>query len=156
MQGMSYLHSSNIEVHGHLKSTNCVIDNRMVVKITGFGFNTILSPDRGKCSSGGCIYIDLIFISYLIRNVLFLTDLWTAPEHLRKEGISQKGDVYSFAIIAQEIMLRKSTFYTQTCSEKAGETGTPLLYTYWPLLGSYWCSFSETSYKLNSLWKMPW
>ncbi|KAM9462546.1 guanylyl cyclase C isoform 1-T1 [Clarias gariepinus] len=118
-KGMSYLHSSNIEVHGHLKSTNCVIDNRMVVKITGFGFNTILSPDRGKCSSGGCIYIDLIFISYLIRNVLFLTDLWTAPEHLRKEGISQKGDVYSFAIIAQEIMLRKSTFYTQTCSEKA-------------------------------------
>lgn len=51
MQGMSYLHSSNIEVHGHLKSTNCVIDNRMVVKITGFGFNTILSPDIGKGSS---------------------------------------------------------------------------------------------------------
>ncbi|MCI4384237.1 hypothetical protein PGIGA_G00036610 [Pangasianodon gigas] len=91
-KGMSYLHSSNIEVHGHLKSTNCVIDNRMVVKITGFGFNTILSPDR---------------------------DLWTAPEHLRKEGISQKGDVYSFAIIAQEIMLRKCTFYTKACSDKA-------------------------------------
>ncbi|KAK3559596.1 hypothetical protein QTP86_013563 [Hemibagrus guttatus] len=90
-KGMSYLHSSNIEVHGHLKSTNCVIDNRMVVKITGFGFNTILSPDR---------------------------DLWTAPEHLRKEGISQKGDVYSFAIIAQEIMLRKCTFYTKACSDK--------------------------------------
>ncbi|XP_053094806.1 guanylyl cyclase C isoform X1 [Pangasianodon hypophthalmus] len=91
-KGMSYLHSSNIEVHGHLKSTNCVIDNRMVVKITGFGFNTILSPDR---------------------------DLWTAPEHLRKEGISQKGDVYSFAIIAQEIMLRKCIFYTKACSDKA-------------------------------------
>uniref|UniRef100_A0A8B9K1R9 Guanylate cyclase n=1 Tax=Astyanax mexicanus TaxID=7994 RepID=A0A8B9K1R9_ASTMX len=85
-KGMSYLHSSKIEVHGHLKSTNCVIDNRMVVKITGFGFNTIFSPDR---------------------------DLWTAPEHLRKEGISQKGDVYSFAIIAQEIMLRQCTFYTR-------------------------------------------
>ncbi|GAA6101001.1 guanylyl cyclase C [Tachysurus ichikawai] len=91
-KGMSYLHSSHIEVHGHLKSTNCVIDNRMVVKITGFGFNTILSPDR---------------------------DLWTAPEHLRKEGISQKGDVYSFAIIAQEIMLRECTFYTKACSDKA-------------------------------------
>ncbi|KAB5555515.1 hypothetical protein PHYPO_G00035090 [Pangasianodon hypophthalmus] len=90
-KGMSYLHSSNIEVHGHLKSTNCVIDNRMVVKITGFGFNTILSPDR---------------------------DLWTAPEHLRKEGISQKGDVYSFAIIAQEIMLRKPDLNYETASEK--------------------------------------
>ncbi|XP_007251381.3 guanylyl cyclase C [Astyanax mexicanus] len=95
-KGMSYLHSSKIEVHGHLKSTNCVIDNRMVVKITGFGFNTIFSPDR---------------------------DLWTAPEHLRKEGISQKGDVYSFAIIAQEIMLRQCTFYTRDCSDQAEKLG---------------------------------
>ncbi|XP_030630997.1 heat-stable enterotoxin receptor [Chanos chanos] len=91
-KGMSYLHSSNIAVHGRLKSTNCVVDNRMVVKITDFGFNTILSPSR---------------------------DLWTAPEHLRKQGISQKGDVYSFAIIAQEIMMRKCTFYTQACSDRA-------------------------------------
>uniref|UniRef100_A0A8C9RX24 Guanylyl cyclase C n=1 Tax=Scleropages formosus TaxID=113540 RepID=A0A8C9RX24_SCLFO len=86
-KGMSYLHSSNIEVHGRLKSTNCVVDNRMVVKITDFGCNTILNPGK---------------------------DLWTAPEHLRKEGISQKGDVYSFAIIAQEIVLRKCPFYTET------------------------------------------
>ncbi|CAB1341883.1 unnamed protein product [Coregonus sp. 'balchen'] len=68
------------KVHGRLKSSNCVVDNRMVVKITDFGCNTILSPCK---------------------------DLWTAPEHLRKQGISQKGDVYSFAIIAQEIILRK-------------------------------------------------
>ncbi|KAL4647852.1 heat-stable enterotoxin receptor-like isoform X1 [Arapaima gigas] len=91
-KGMSYLHSSNIEVHGRLKSTNCVVDNRMVVKITDFGCNTILSPGK---------------------------DLWTAPEHLRKEGISQKGDVYSFAIIAQEIVLRKCPFYTEACSDQA-------------------------------------
>ncbi|MBN3323433.1 GUC2C protein, partial [Atractosteus spatula] len=91
-KGMSYLHSNNIEVHGRLKSTNCVVDNRMVVKITDFGCNTILSPGK---------------------------DLWTAPEHLRKEGISQKGDVYSFAIISQEIILRKATFYTEACSDRA-------------------------------------
>uniref|UniRef100_A0A8C8G429 Guanylate cyclase n=1 Tax=Oncorhynchus tshawytscha TaxID=74940 RepID=A0A8C8G429_ONCTS len=89
-KGMSYLHSSDIQVHGRLKSTNCVVDNRMVVKITDFGCNTILDPD-----------------------------LWTAPEHLRRQGISQKGDVYSFAIIAQEIVLRRSTFYTQACSDRA-------------------------------------
>lgn len=47
IQGMSYLHSSNIEVHGRLKSTNCVLDNRMVVKITDFGCHTILKPCRG-------------------------------------------------------------------------------------------------------------
>ncbi|XP_051969186.1 guanylyl cyclase C isoform X2 [Xyrauchen texanus] len=90
--GMSYLHASNIAVHGRLKSTNCVVDNRMVVKIADFGFNTIFSPSK---------------------------DLWTAPEHLRKPGFSQKGDVYSFAIISQEIMMRKCTFYTSTCSDHA-------------------------------------
>uniref|UniRef100_A0A4W4FEF6 Guanylate cyclase n=1 Tax=Electrophorus electricus TaxID=8005 RepID=A0A4W4FEF6_ELEEL len=102
-KGMSYLHSSKIEVHGHLKSTTCVIDNRMVVKITGFGFNTFLSPDK---------------------------DLWTAPEHLRKEGISQKGDVYSFSIIAQEIILRKCTFYTKTVSDQLDRVEYPRMMPY--------------------------
>uniref|UniRef100_A0A3Q3QH07 Guanylate cyclase n=1 Tax=Monopterus albus TaxID=43700 RepID=A0A3Q3QH07_MONAL len=85
-KGMSYLHASDIQMHGRLKSTNCVVDNRMVVKITDFGCNSFLSPVK---------------------------DLWTAPEHLRRQGTSQKGDVYSFAIIAQEIVLRKCTFYTE-------------------------------------------
>ncbi|XP_071330424.1 guanylyl cyclase C [Trachinotus anak] len=89
-KGMSYLHSSNIEVHGRLKSTNCVVDNRMVVKITDFGCHTILRPGK---------------------------DVWTAPEHLRKDGVSQKGDVYSYAIIAHEIVMRRAPFYTQHCSD---------------------------------------
>uniref|UniRef100_A0A672ZGN8 Guanylate cyclase n=1 Tax=Sphaeramia orbicularis TaxID=375764 RepID=A0A672ZGN8_9TELE len=90
-KGMSYLHSSNIGVHGRLKSTNCVVDNRMVVKITDFGCHTILIPGR---------------------------DLWTAPEHLRINGVSQKGDVYSYAIVAHEIVTRRCPFYTQFCSNR--------------------------------------
>ncbi|KAL9854745.1 LOW QUALITY PROTEIN: guanylyl cyclase C [Geothlypis trichas] len=86
-KGMSYLHSSKTEVHGRLKSTNCVVDNRMVVKITDFGCNSILPPRK---------------------------DLWTAPEHLRHADVSQKGDVYSYGIIAQ-VILRRETFYTKHC-----------------------------------------
>lgn len=48
------------------------------------------------------------------------SDLWTAPEHLRNPGTSQKGDVYSFAIICQEIVLRKNTFYTETYYNRTG------------------------------------
>uniref|UniRef100_A0A3P9PUZ1 Guanylate cyclase n=1 Tax=Poecilia reticulata TaxID=8081 RepID=A0A3P9PUZ1_POERE len=91
-KGMSYLHSSNIQVHGRLKSTNCVVDNRMVVKITDFGCNAFLSSSK---------------------------DLWTAPEHLRNQGTSQKGDVYSFAVISQEIVLRRSTFYSKSCFDRS-------------------------------------
>lgn len=51
LQGMSYLHASDIQVHGRLKSTNCVVDNRMVVKITDFGCNSFLTPEKGETSA---------------------------------------------------------------------------------------------------------
>ncbi|ELV10129.1 Heat-stable enterotoxin receptor [Tupaia chinensis] len=102
-KGMSYLHSSKTEVHGRLKSTNCVVDNRMVVKITDFGCNSILPPKK---------------------------DLWTAPEHLRQASVSQKGDVYSYGIIAQEIILRRETFYTLSCRDQNGKS-TPFLCSCW-------------------------
>ncbi|XP_044534015.1 heat-stable enterotoxin receptor [Gracilinanus agilis] len=90
-KGMSYLHSSKTEVHGRLKSTNCVVDSRMVVKITDFGCNSILPTKK---------------------------DLWMAPEHLREANVSQKGDVYSYGIITQEIILRRETFYTLRCRDQ--------------------------------------
>lgn len=37
-----------------------------------------------------------------------LAQLWVAPEHLREPGtLSQPGDVYSYAIIASEVVNRK-------------------------------------------------
>ena len=36
---MTYLHSTDIKSHGHLKSSNCVVDSRFVVKITDFGLH---------------------------------------------------------------------------------------------------------------------
>ena len=43
--------------------------------------------------------------------------LWTAPELLRMPGPppegTQKGDVYSFAIICQEIVYRKGPFWLE-------------------------------------------
>lgn len=41
MQGMKYLHHRDI-IHGRLKSRNCVVDGRFVLKVTDYGFNEIL------------------------------------------------------------------------------------------------------------------
>lgn len=34
---MAYLHSTEIKSHGTLKSSNCVVDGRWVLKITDYG-----------------------------------------------------------------------------------------------------------------------
>lgn len=40
---MIFLHNSDVHVHGKLKSSNCVVDGRWVVKITDFGFREFTS-----------------------------------------------------------------------------------------------------------------
>lgn len=46
-QGMNYLHNSYIGCHGNLKSSNCVVDSRFVLKITDYG----LASFRSSCEN---------------------------------------------------------------------------------------------------------
>ncbi|MEQ2201865.1 hypothetical protein XENOCAPTIV_019567, partial [Xenoophorus captivus] len=48
VKGMVFLHNSVIFSHGKLKSSNCVVDNRFVLKITDYG----LSSFRSDLDSG--------------------------------------------------------------------------------------------------------
>lgn len=62
---MSYLHSTDLRSHGSLKSSNCVIDSRWVVKITDFGLHSI----KGKKAAGD-------FNKYLDNRSKLGTFLW--------------------------------------------------------------------------------
>ncbi|XP_078473475.1 atrial natriuretic peptide receptor 1-like [Lampetra planeri] len=100
VKGMAYLHASVIGSHGALKSSNCVVDSRFVLKITDYGLATLRSdPEAAE------------------GTMLFAKVLWTAPELLRMEVVppqgSQKGDVYSFGIILQEVAFRCGPFYIE-------------------------------------------
>uniref|UniRef100_A0A8C6ZHX9 Guanylate cyclase n=1 Tax=Nothoprocta perdicaria TaxID=30464 RepID=A0A8C6ZHX9_NOTPE len=100
VKGMAFLHNSIIGHHGSLKSSNCVVDSRFVLKITDYGLASFRSP----CDSED-------------THALYAKKLWTAPELLQKGQLPpqgmQKADVYSFGIIVQEIALRNGPFYVE-------------------------------------------
>ncbi|XP_055012743.1 retinal guanylyl cyclase 2-like [Boleophthalmus pectinirostris] len=89
IKGMKYLHLRGLS-HGRLKSTNCLVDGRFVLKITDYGLPMILH------SQGLPVTEDHQGL------------LWTAPELLRNpiRGGSYAGDVFSFGIIIQEVITR--------------------------------------------------
>ncbi|XP_064834284.1 retinal guanylyl cyclase 2-like [Oncorhynchus masou masou] len=96
IRGMKYLHNRDV-IHGRLKSRNCVVDGRFVLKVTEYGFNEIITTqgvdfDEGRPED----------------------QLWTAPELLRDSSLMKRGsfpgDVYSFAIIMQEVIARCAPF----------------------------------------------
>ncbi|XP_059051758.1 atrial natriuretic peptide receptor 1-like isoform X2 [Achroia grisella] len=98
VRGMHYLHGTDIRSHGALKSSNCVVDSRFVLKITDFGLHALRSCEKDSRAH-----------SYWTRL------LWTSPELLRlseppPEG-TQKGDIYSFGIIMHEIVNRQGVFW---------------------------------------------
>ncbi len=43
---MAYIHTSELKVHGNLKSSNCVVDSRFVLKVTDFGLHSLRDDDE--------------------------------------------------------------------------------------------------------------
>ncbi|XP_048885657.1 retinal guanylyl cyclase 2-like [Brienomyrus brachyistius] len=96
IRGMKYLHNHNI-IHGRLKSRNCLVDGRFVLKVSEYGYNSIMDCQNISIESQDAE-------DYL----------WTAPELLRNPVLQKKGtyqgDVYSFSIILQEVVTRNTPF----------------------------------------------
>lgn len=47
---MHYLHSTDIRSHGNLKSSNCVVDSRFVLKIADFGLHSLRKANNDEDS----------------------------------------------------------------------------------------------------------
>jgi len=48
---MEYLHNSDIGVHGHLTSSNCVVSQHWVCKITDFGLKLFKLNEKSDINS---------------------------------------------------------------------------------------------------------
>ncbi|KAH0626113.1 hypothetical protein JD844_000888 [Phrynosoma platyrhinos] len=96
IKGMKYLHYHDFP-HGRLKSRNCVVDSRFVLKVTDHGYNELLEAQK------------------IPRAPMKPEErFWTAPELLRDPSLERKGtfkgDVYSISIIIQEVICRAPPF----------------------------------------------
>uniref|UniRef100_A0A8C6RPR8 Guanylate cyclase n=1 Tax=Nannospalax galili TaxID=1026970 RepID=A0A8C6RPR8_NANGA len=92
IRGMRYLHHRHFP-HGRLKSRNCVVDGRFVLKVTDHGYAELLESQKSPRPQSAPEEL-----------------LWTAPELLRESrGPGRgtfKGDVFSLGIILQEVLTR--------------------------------------------------
>ena len=55
-QGLQFLHSSELKMHGNLRSTNCLVDNRWTCKLSGFGLKNLLRGEHPDDSDDNTKY----------------------------------------------------------------------------------------------------
>ncbi|XP_077432022.1 atrial natriuretic peptide receptor 1 isoform X2 [Vanacampus margaritifer] len=122
VKGMLFLHNSVLLSHGKLKSSNCVVDNRFVLKITDYGLSSLQADGRSAKDA----------------HAYYAQRLWMAPELLRMEAPppqgTQKGDVYSFGIVLQEVALRQGVFYLDGDPLSPKEVVDRVVLGEWPCL----------------------
>ncbi|XP_053384831.1 atrial natriuretic peptide receptor 1-like [Mercenaria mercenaria] len=105
-QGLEYLHKSAIRHHGNLRSSNCVIDNRWVCKLTDFGIQR-LKPARDSVETIG-------------EHAFYARLFWTAPEILRKilrkesYAHTSEADIYALGVIIKELLCRNEPYCAET------------------------------------------
>ncbi|XP_054546089.1 guanylate cyclase 2G-like [Talpa occidentalis] len=94
VNGMLFLHRSSLGSHGNLKPSNCLVDGRMQVKLSGFGLWELKYGQTYR--------------TYQEKSLDHTELYWTAPELLRLPEApwsgTPKGDVYSFAILMRDLL----------------------------------------------------
>ena len=90
VNGINYLHRSTIGCLGGLSSKCCFLDSKFTCKIGNYWSKLLV--DYSQC----------------VENIE--DKLWMAPEILRHGRISSKSDIYSFGIIAQEVLLQSKPY----------------------------------------------
>ncbi|CAF4298169.1 unnamed protein product, partial [Rotaria sp. Silwood2] len=97
LNGLSYIHSRHL-IHGRLNSSNCVVDQRLTIKITDYGLDDLR--------------FNHISINSYVQSVEIYKRVYYAPEliSINELKLTPPIDIYSFGIILNEIATRSEPF----------------------------------------------
>ncbi|CAG5098647.1 Oidioi.mRNA.OKI2018_I69.XSR.g15855.t1.cds [Oikopleura dioica] len=101
IEGLAYIHRSQLRYHGFLNTTSCLVTGRLAVKVGNYGVQRLRQQAR---------------IFRKDEDYLCRLQLWQAPEILNNPSETdvptlQRADVYSFGIIAHEVIYGKGCFW---------------------------------------------
>ncbi|VBB31193.1 unnamed protein product [Acanthocheilonema viteae] len=110
IRGLEFLHASTIGYHGSLTPSQCLIDSRWILKLSGFGLSKLLYKWNVKGSIGAKNRMwliqnsDLHYYSPEMRRLLKNMSKGTATFDTKQ---AQAADIYAFGIILYEIVFHK-------------------------------------------------
>jgi serine/threonine protein kinase len=104
-EALAYLHSSAFPsiIHGDVKSSNILLDDKHMAKVTDFGASHMLVKNETHFMT-------------VVQGTLGYLD----PEYLQERQLTEKSDVYSFGVVILELITRKTAIYSEDSSERKG------------------------------------